>query len=360
MLLPHDYLNHWLTGRYCMERSDASGTGVLNTATQAWDANRMRTIDVRLPECFPELIGPDEVRAVEKRGKEGRGGASAPPGQQQQGQLRARHSGSLWRVRAELSSLLRAHQAVGTLRPEVARELGLPEGCVVSAGGGDNAMAALGVGAVAPGTLVLSLGTSGTLFGPSAAPVVDPAGVVCLFCDATGGWLPLLCTLNCTGVTEEVRVAFGLSHEGITELAAREQPGCREVSFLPYLSGERTPNWPQSTGAILGLRPGLLRPGLLFRAAMEGAMFSLLAGLHRLRGFGLGAEELRVVGGGSANRLWRRVVADAFQLPLRFPVEKEAAALGAALQVGGPALLNSLILHAALHDALPPLTCPAA
>lgn len=283
VLLPHDYINHWLTGRLCMEASDASGTGFMDITARAWDPARMAALGgERMAACLPELIGANEV--------------------------------------------------VGTLRPELAKELRLPEGVRVAPGGGDNAMAALGAGAVEEGTWVLSLGTSGTLFGPSSKPVLDPTGTINPFCDATGNWLPLLCTLNCTGVTEEIRHAFGLSHEEITALAAKEACGCSGVSFLPYLAGERTPNWPQATGTVLGLRPGLFRPGLLFRAAMEGATFGLLGGMRRMQDFGLAATKLRVVGGGSKNMLWRRVVADAFQLPLSFPAEPEAAALGAALQ----------------------------
>ena len=104
--------------------------------------------------------------------------------------------------------------------------------------------------------MVVSLGTSGTLFGKSDIPIMDPSGVICPFCDATGGWLPLLCTLNCTRVAEEVREAFGMSREEITQLAAKEPAGCHGLLLLPYLVGERTPNWPQSTGALLGIRPG--------------------------------------------------------------------------------------------------------
>ncbi|PRW34012.1 Xylulokinase [Chlorella sorokiniana] len=284
VLLPHDYINFWLTGRLCMEASDASGTGLFDAVSRGWDAERIRQLDEHLDSCLPPIIGASEV--------------------------------------------------VGTLRPEVAAELGLPPEVVVAPGGGDNAMAALGSGAVWEGTWILSLGTSGTLFGPSSKPVLDPSGTICPFADATGAWLPLLCTLNCTGVTEEVRLTVGkcLDHDSMTNEASVEPPGCHGVTFLPFINGERTPNWPQATGSVLGLRPGLMRPGLLYRAAMEGATFTLLAGMQRMKDYGLAATELRVVGGGSQNRLWRRIVADAFQLPLRFPAEPEAAALGAALQ----------------------------
>ncbi|KAL6785248.1 hypothetical protein ACKKBG_A03065 [Auxenochlorella protothecoides x Auxenochlorella symbiontica] len=282
VLLPHNYINFWLTGEAVMEASDASGMGFLSENPRLWDWERVKAVDPRLCDCLPPLRS--------------------------------------------------ANEPAGRLQPDAAERLGLPAGIVVGPGGGDNAMAALGVGAVEEGTLVLSLGTSGTLFGPSMGLIEDPTGIICPFADATGAWLPLLCIINCAGVPEEVRQAHGLSHEEITELASREQPGCDGVTFLPFLGGERTPNWPHASGALLGLRVGSSRPGLVYRAALEGVTFLLAAGKERLRAHGLVPDELRVVGGGARNRLWRRIVADAFQLPLRFPLEPEAAALGGALQ----------------------------
>ena len=193
-------------------------------------------------------------------------------------------------------------------------------------------MSAIGSGAVRPGVLVMSLGTSGTLFAQAEHAVVDPAGEIAPFCDATGHWMPLLCTLNCTTVTEEVRSGTGLEHQELTALAEEVAPGCDGVSFLPFLAGERTPDWPNASGALLGLRDGSLRPGLLYRAAMEGATFALAAGVDRLRGLGVDADELRLVGGGSKNALWRQVVADVTGLAVRLPLEPESAALGGAVQ----------------------------
>jgi xylulokinase len=146
-------------------------------------------------------------------------------------------------------------------------------------------------------------------------------------------------------VTEEVKnlCSGGLDHAELAELAAKEPPGCHGVTFLPYLGGERTPNWPGATGTLLGLKPGLMRPGVLYRAAMEGATFSLLNGFEEMKRQAaaeseiLNATELRIVGGGSKNHTWRQLIADVFQLPLRFPVEPETAALGAALQAAAVA-----------------------
>ncbi|CAK0770836.1 hypothetical protein CVIRNUC_003807 [Coccomyxa viridis] len=282
VLLPHDFLNYHLTGRYCMECGDASGTGLFDTANRTYDTKRMETIDKSLPDFFPELIGPNEI--------------------------------------------------VGHLRPEIARELGLTGDVAVAPGSGDNQMSALGAGAVKEGTWVVSLGTSGTLFGATPIPVVDNSGGIAPFCDATGQFMPLLCTMNCTLAPEEVRKSFDMDHESITMLAEAEEAGSAGANFLPFLTGERTPNWPHSYGVITGIRQGGMRPGLLYRAALEGATFSLVNGMRMLEKYGVTAKELRVVGGGSKNRLWRRIIADAFQLPLRFPAEPESAALGGALQ----------------------------
>ncbi|GMH33976.1 hypothetical protein BSKO_01810 [Bryopsis sp. KO-2023] len=283
VLLPHDYINYVLTGEYAMECGDASGTGLLG-ADRNWDVKALHAIDEKLANMLPRLIGPGD--------------------------------------------------AVGTLLGDVASALGLSDDVVVGPGSGDNMMSALGAGAVTEGVVVLSLGTSGTLFGCSSTPFLDPSGCVAPFCDATGNWLPLLCTMSCTGALEEVRECFQSTHQELTKLAEKESPGCDGVNFLPYLSGERTPNWPHSSGSILGLSPGSMRPGLLYRAAMEGATFTLLAGLRRMQEMGFKPQELRVVGGGSKNELWRRIIADAFQIPLVFPKEPESAALGAALQAG--------------------------
>jgi xylulokinase len=285
-MLPHDYINYWLTGFFTMEASDASGTGLLDPTQRCWDSARLEAVgEPQLMEWLPaRLLAPNEP--------------------------------------------------AGKLKPEIASQLGLPQGLdvTVGPGGGDNAMAALGCGAVREGAMVLSLGTSGTLFGAAPQPVIDLSGAICPFCDATGRALPLLCTINCCSVVEEVRRLFNLDHETMAELIAEEPVGCHGVTMLPYLAGERTPNWPTATGTILGLRPGLLRSGVLARAAMEGVTFSLLSGLRVMESYGLRINELRVVGGGSKNASWRRIITDAFQLPLTFPIEPEAAAFGAALQ----------------------------
>uniref|UniRef100_A0A383V639 glycerol kinase n=1 Tax=Tetradesmus obliquus TaxID=3088 RepID=A0A383V639_TETOB len=304
VLLPHDYMNYWLTGKQVTEAGDASGTGLLDVAQRCWDARLVAMIDDKLAGCLQRIIGPDE--------------------------------------------------SVGTVLPEVADLLGLGHDVVVAPGSGDNAMSALGSGITQPGELVVSLGTSATLFGVSGQPIIDPSCAVCPFCDATGAWLPLICTLNCTVPAEEVITAFGISHEQATALAEKEPAGSGGVSFLPYLVGERTPNWPDSSGAVVGLRPGLLKPGVLYRAALEGATLSLAAALSRATDLGLVPKELRLVGGGSKNALWRQIVADVFQLPVKLPLEAESAALGAALQAA--AVHSGVPVGAYVQQNQPPIS----
>jgi xylulokinase len=193
-------------------------------------------------------------------------------------------------------------------------------------------MAAIGSGATAAGIVVCSLGTSGTIFTRTESPCVDPLGLVAPFCSSDGAWLPLLCVMNLTGVTEEVKTAFHGSHQALTALAEQVAPGCDGLTWLPFLGGERVPDLPQATGTLLGMRPGLLRPGHLYRAAMEGTGCTLAFGLERMRGLGLLVDEVRLCGGAAQNPLWRQILADVFAVPVRVLGEHESAALGAALQ----------------------------
>ncbi len=282
VLLPHDYLNFVFTGRMSMEAGDASGTGFFDVQRRRFDEAAMEAIDGRLAEYLPALLDPGEP--------------------------------------------------AGLLSEEAARRFGLPAGIPVAGGGGDNMMSALGSGASEPGVAVASLGTSGTVFAWSPEPVVDPEGLVAPFCASTGGWLPLLCVMNLTGVTEEVHAAFPLlSLSELTEAAREVAAGCEGLLFLPYLMGERVPDLPHATGALLGMRPGLLRPGHLFRAALEGTSLNLALGVDRLRALGVPVEQLRVVGGGASNTLWCSILADAVDVPVERLVEAESGALGAAV-----------------------------
>ncbi|MCU0866800.1 MAG: xylulokinase [Planctomycetes bacterium] len=282
VLLPHDYVNWWLTGELSMEFGDASGTGWFDPVTRTFDAAAMAAIDPSLASRLPPL----------------------------------RQSGAL----------------AGRLTAAAAQALGLRPGVPIGPGGGDNMMAAIGSGATAAGVVTASLGTSGTIFARTESPVQDPAGAIAPFCSSDGAWLPLLCVMNVTGVTEEVKLLTGLDHAALTAAAAAVPIGADGLLWLPFLLGERVPDLPTATGSLLGLRPGLLRPGHLYRAALEGTSLNLAQGLDRLRELGLLVDEVRLCGGASHNVLWRQILADLFGVPVRPLLESESAALGAAVQ----------------------------
>jgi D-xylulose kinase len=284
VLLPHDWVNLRLTGEATSEAGDASGTGFFDPRARSWDRAACDAIDPRLHALLPPLI--------------------------------------------------EAGEPAGRLTKEGAKLLALPGSCVgipVSAGGGDNMMSAIGAGATRDGVAVLSLGTSATIFTRSATPIVDPGGSIAPFCDSTGGWLPLLCVMNATGVLESVRESSGASLDVLTEEAARIEPRCGGLRLLPFLRGERVPDLPDATATLLGIRPGFLERGRLFRAALEGVALNLACGLDHLRALGPRVDSVRLAGGGARNRLWRAILADALAARVVPLVEAESAALGAAV-----------------------------
>ena len=215
-----------------------------------------------------------------------------------------------------LPPLSESHESAGTLRPELARRYGLSPEVVVSAGGGDNMMGAIGTGNVTPGVVSASFGTSGTIYAHAAKPVVDPQGEIAAFCSSTGGWLPLLCTMNVTTVTERMRELLGLDHAGLEAAVASAAPGSEGLVLLPYLAGERTPNVPDGSGVLLGLNQGSFRGGPLARAAMEGVTLGMNYGLRRLADLGVRPREIRVTGGGARSAAWRQIMADVFGVPV--------------------------------------------
>ena len=284
VMLPHDYLNFYLTGNRSMEFGDASGTGLFDVRNRCWSGELITALDSErdLQSCFPDLI--------------------------------------------------EAHQPVGKLRPELASELGLSDDVIVSAGGGDNMMAAIGTGNLRNGCLTASMGTSGTLFAYSDQPIVDSEGELAAFCSSTGGWLPLLCTMNCTVATEQLRDLFEVDIDQVEVMAATIKPGANGVLTLPFYNGERTPDLPNGKAMVFGLDMENTTQPHLMRSAMEAAVFGLKTGLVAFQRNGMSFSEVTLTGGGSQSRLWCQICADVLNLPVKVLSNAENAAFGAVLQ----------------------------
>ncbi|MDG2376067.1 MAG: FGGY-family carbohydrate kinase, partial [Woeseiaceae bacterium] len=222
--------------------------------------------------------------------------------------------------------------SIGELLPSVAKELALPAGIPVSIGGGDNMMGALGTGNVAAGVVTMSLGTSGTVYAYTDQPVIDKKGSIAAFCASTGGWLPLLCTMNCTVTTELMRNLLKADITGFETQLETSNRGADGVITLPYFNGERTPNLPNAKGCILGLDSRNARSENILRSAVEGATFALRFGLDELSQLGISAEQIVLTGGGVNSATWRQVVADICNAPVTVLKNNEGAGFGAALQ----------------------------
>jgi xylulokinase len=192
-------------------------------------------------------------------------------------------------------------------------------------------MAALGVGAVIEGPVVVSLGTSATAFAHRAEPAIDPLGEASGFCDSTSGWLPLVCTLNCTGATDWIRHLFGIPLSGLGAALEQSPAGARGLTFLPHLSGERTPNLPTGAGIFAGVRAEH-EPADFVRAVVEGVTYGLRYAFRALERSGVRAKQITLVGGGAGSNAWAQLCADILEVPIAVPSETEAAALGAARQ----------------------------
>jgi xylulokinase len=208
-----------------------------------------------------------------------------------------------------------------------------PAGATVAAGTGDNMAAALGLGAL-PGDLLVSIGTSGVVSAVSEAPSADPTGVVAGFADATGRFLPLVCTLNAATVLDTIARLLGTDPDAFAELACAAPPGAGGLCLVPYLDGERTPNLPGAAGSLVGMRHANLTPGCLARAAVEGVLCGLVAGAAALgaRGGASASGRLLLTGGGAASEAVRRIAPTVFGRPVLAPRPSEYVAEGAARQ----------------------------
>lgn len=301
ILLPHDFLNLWLTGERQMEYGDASGTGLLDVRTRKWSAPLLKFIDPDLESLLPPLRS--------------------------------------------------SKRPAGLLRSFLREKWGLADDALVSAGSGDNMMSAIGTGNIRPGLMTASLGTSGTLCAFAEEPVIDPRGEVAAFCDATDHWLRLICTMNMAGAVERMGSLFSWEMPAMEERIAAVPPGAGGILFLPYLQGERTPNLPRGSGVFHGLTTGNMTPEFIARAVVEGVTLGLAYGMRRFKDLGIVPEEIRLTGGGSKSAVWRQIAADVLGFPCVTLKVTEGAALGAAIHAawaycqvkGKPLSLETLV-----------------
>ncbi|MET7332801.1 xylulokinase [Nonomuraea sp. NPDC005650] len=202
------------------------------------------------------------------------------------------------------------------------------DGVLIAPGTGDNMAAALGVGA-RPGDVVVSLGTSGTVFAVAESPSADPTGAVAGFADATGRFLPLVCTLNAARVMDAAARITGVSLDALSDLALQAPPGADGLTLVPYLEGERTPNRPTATGSVHGLTLATSTPAHLARAAIEGMLCGLADALDAL---GMKPERVLLIGGAARSEAVRRIAPTIFGVPITVPPPAEYVANGAAYQ----------------------------
>jgi xylulokinase len=285
--LPHDWLTWRLTGQgedgrsadlrlLTTDRSDASGTGYWSPFTEDYRSDLLE-LALGHGAVLPRVVAPHAVAG-----------------------------------RVVSDGLLRA-------------------GTVLGAGAGDNAAAALGLGMVT-GDVAISIGTSGVVSAVSATPTADGSGLVTGFADATGAYLPLACTLNASRVLDAAARMLGVDHRGLSELALSAPAGADGLVLVPYLEGERTPNKPDATGALHGMRLANTTPAHLARAAVEGMLCALADGLDALRAQGVPVERVSLIGGGAQSEAVRRIAPAVLGIDVTVPTPGEYVADGAARQ----------------------------
>ncbi len=281
--LPHDWLTWRLRGfgpagesprgpvldELITDRSDASGTGYWNPATGGYD-RELLVAALGVDAVLPRVLGPDE-----------------------------------W------------------VLDEAGRRVG--------PGAGDNAGAALGLDA-GPGDVVVSIGTSGTVFAVSQQRTIDPTGTVAGFADCTGRFLPLVATLNAARVLDAIAGLLGVEHAELSRLALAAPQGADGLGLVPYFEGERTPNLPDATASLTGMTLASATRENLARAAVEGMLSGLGAGLEALRALGVPLERALLIGGGAQSEAVRAIAPLVLGIPVEVPAPGEYVALGAARQ----------------------------
>ena len=273
LMLPHDYLTWCLAGQpdeFYTDRGDASGTGYWSPALGSYQPELVQRALGHVPQ-LPKVLGPS-VTAYETS-----------------------------------------------------------NGVMLGAGTGDNMAAALGLN-VQPGDVVVSLGTSGTAFAGSRIPSADPTGIVAGFADATGNFLPLVCTLNAARILDSTAAMLRVSLERLGELALSAKSGAEGLVLIPYFDGERTPNLPDSSGSLHGITRTNFVDANIARAAVEGMLLGMAEAVEALEQQGVVAQRILIIGGAAANHAVAQVAATIFAQPVFIPTPDEYVALGAAKQ----------------------------
>jgi xylulokinase len=284
VLLPHDWLTYRLTGQRITDRSDASGTGYYAAHEGRW-----RT------DLLTDLVDPQVDWA------------------------------------AALPTVLGPNDMAGTVTRAAATELGLRDDVVVGAGAGDQHAGALGLGLV-PGEVLYSLGTSGVVLTTAEHPMTDTSGWVDGVADATGGYLPLVCTLNCAKVTDTFARLLGVDHAELARLALAAPATADRPVLAAFLDGERSPSRPRATGLLAGLTTATSREDLAL-AAFEGVLLGLVRGHEALRRAGApAAGPVLVTGGGARSPAYRQLLADLLQAPVTTRDAPDATTRGACVQ----------------------------
>ncbi len=292
ILLPKDYIRYRLTGDFAMDKADGSGTILFNLKNRSWSPEVLKALEIPEQWLPPTYEGP---------------------------------------------------QITGKVTPAAANETGLQSGTAVAAGGGDQAAQAVGVGAVEPGIVALTVGTSGVVFAPTRSALIEPEGRLHAFCHAVPGlWHFMGVMLSAAGSLQWYRdtLAPTLSFDELLAEAEMVPAGCEGLQFLPYLSGERTPYPdPLARAGFIGLT---LRHGRghMTRAVLEGVAFGLKDSFTLIQQVGSASEgasavkQVRASGGGTKGALWRQILADVLEAELVTVNTSEGAGYGAALLAG--------------------------
>ncbi len=280
IMLPKDYIAYKLSGSFCTDVSDASGMLLLDVKNRCWSKEMLEICGIR---------------------------------------------------EEQLPKLYESSQAVGTLRPELAEELGLPETVKIIAGAGDNAAAAVGTGTVGEGMCNISLGTSGTIFISSREFRVDDNNALHAFAHADGHYHLMGCMLSAASCNKWWSEEILKTADFAGEQADIEKLGENRVFYLPYLMGERSPhNNPDARAMFIGMSMDTTRADMT-QAVLEGVAFGLRDSLEVAKSLGIKLERTKICGGGAKSPLWKRIIANVMNLKVDVIESEEGPALGGAM-----------------------------